>query len=126
MARPIPSDQGFNVDEAFCPDYHEAVELIGKRWNGAILRALLHGATRFAQIRDIIPELTDRMLATRLKELEAQGILSRTVTPATPVLIEYHLTQKGTDLEEAVTALSEWADRWAAPSTSQTSPPRGA
>lgn len=113
MATTPASDDGFDVDRAFCPDYHHAVELVGRRWNGVILRALLHGATRFAQLRGLIPELTDKMLSTRLKELEAEGLVTRTVTPTTPVRVEYHLTEKGRDLDRAVTALSEWADRWA-------------
>jgi DNA-binding HxlR family transcriptional regulator len=115
-------DDGFNLGEAFCPDFHHAVELIGRRWTGAILRALLHGATRFGQLRDVIPELTDKMLAARLKELEAEGILTRTVVPETPVRVVYDLTDKGRDLSRTVEALSEWADRWAADSSSSRTP----
>jgi DNA-binding HxlR family transcriptional regulator len=103
----------FDLEEAFCPSYHHAVELVGRRWTGAILRVLLHGATRFVQIRRLIPELTDKMLAARLKELEAEGIITRTVIPETPVRVEYQLTEKGHDLERAVAALGAWADRWA-------------
>ena len=101
-----------HFDEAFCPAYHEAVELIGRRWSGAILRALMFGATRFGEIRGLVPDLTDKMLAARLKELEAEGLVRREVIPDTPVRIEYRLTDKGRDLEHAVAALSEWADRW--------------
>ena len=105
---------GFEVDRAFCPDFHHAVEVIGRRWTGVILRALLHGATRFSQIRDVIPELTDKMLSARLRELEAEGIVARRVIGDVPVRVEYGLTEKGRDLSEAITALSDWADRWAA------------
>lgn len=101
-----------NFDEAFCPHYHRAVEIVGRRWNGAILRALMFGATRFVQIREMIPALTDRMLSTRLRELEAEGLITRTVIPDTPVRIEYHLTDKGRDLDKAVETLSTWADKW--------------
>ncbi|MEU6699875.1 helix-turn-helix domain-containing protein [Pseudonocardia sp. NPDC046786] len=102
----------YDLGEGFCPQYHHAVELIGRRWNGAILRELLLGSTRFGQIREAIPQLTDKMLAGRLRELEAEGVVSRTVHPETPVRIEYGLTDKGRDLEGAVAALSRWADRW--------------
>lgn len=100
------------MDRAFCPDFHHAVELIGRRWSGVILRALLHGATRFSEIRDVIPELTDKMLSARLRELEAEGIVARTVHDEVPVRVEYGLTEKGRDLSEAIRALSDWADRW--------------
>lgn len=79
-------------------------------------------ATRFVQIRQTIPHLTDKMLSNRLKELEAEGIIVRTVTPEMPVRVEYHLTEKGRDLERAVVALSEWTDRWAPASTEPTTP----
>lgn len=93
-------------------DGHHAVELIGRRWNGAILREMLMGASRFGEIRAAIPELTDKMLANRLRQLEAEGLIVRTVTAETPVRVEYTLTEQGRDLESAVAALSEWADRW--------------
>lgn len=96
----------------FCPKYHHAVELVGRRWTGAILRALLTGVSRFSEVCDTVPGLSDRMLAERLKELEAEGIVKRTVVPDTPVRIEYSLTEKGRDLEAIVTAVSDWADRW--------------
>lgn len=96
----------------FCPKYHRAVELIGRRWTGAILRALMSRVSRFSEICDTVPGLSDRMLAERLKELEAEGIVLRTVVPDTPVRIEYSLTDKGRDLEAIITAVSGWAERW--------------
>jgi DNA-binding HxlR family transcriptional regulator len=99
-------------EAAFCPYYHGAVELIGRRWTGAILRALLHGVGRFSELASAVPGLSDRMLAERLKELEGEGIVCRTVFPETPVRIEYSLTEKGRALESVVRALSEWAGEW--------------
>lgn len=99
-------------EAAFCPYYHRAVELIGRRWTGAILRALLYGVRRFSDLAHAVPGLSDRMLAERLKELEAEGIVCRTVYPETPVRIEYSLTEKGRALEAVVRALSEWAETW--------------
>lgn len=103
-----------HADDAFCPRYHYAVELVGKRWNGAILRALMWGATRWSELRSVIPQLTDRMLSERLKELEAEGLVERTVVPETPVRVEYHLTERGRALDRVVAALQEWADDWVA------------
>lgn len=96
----------------FCPRYHHAVEIIGRRWSGAIVRAMLAGATRFSEITGAVPGLSDRMCSERLKELEVEGLVTRTVTPATPVRIDYGLTDKGAALADAVTALSAWAEEW--------------
>lgn len=100
--------------EAFCPHYHHAIELIGRRWTGAIVRAMLRGKTRFSDITSAIPGLSDRLLSERLKELEAEGIVERRVYPETPVRIEYVLTEKGRALERAVTAVADWAESWLA------------
>ncbi len=97
---------------AFCPRYHQAVELIGRRWTGAIVRALLHGVTRFSGLTATIPGLSDRMLSERLKELETEGIVVRTVHPTTPVGVEYQLTPKGQALAAAVEAIAQWAEAW--------------
>jgi DNA-binding HxlR family transcriptional regulator len=96
----------------FCPRYHRAVEIVGRRWSGAIVRAMMTGRTRFAEIAAVVPGLSDRLLSQRLKELETEGIVAREVRPETPVRIEYRLTAKGAALAEAVEALSRWADEW--------------
>jgi DNA-binding HxlR family transcriptional regulator len=108
------------LDGAFCPVFHRAVELIGRRWTGAIVRALLLGARRFGELTETIPELSDRMLSERLKELEAEGIVARTVIPATPVRIEYHLTEKGRALAPVLDAVSAWAGEWLTPAGEST------
>jgi DNA-binding HxlR family transcriptional regulator len=95
-----------------CPRFHAAVELIGGRWTGAIIRTLLHGRTRYAVLRAAIPQISDRMLSARLKELEAERIVRRIVTPETPVRVEYELTKKGRDLNDAVSAIAAWAEAW--------------
>lgn len=99
---------------AFCPLYHHAVELIGRRWTGAILRAMLTGINRFSDLAAAVPGLSDRMLSERLKELEAEGIVRRVVVPETPVRITYELTEKGKDLSQVIEAVSAWAERWLA------------
>jgi DNA-binding HxlR family transcriptional regulator len=95
-----------------CPRYHRAVELIGRRWTGAIMVLLLQGSTRFNELASSIPEMSDRMLSERLKELEVEGIVRRIVLPETPVRVEYQLTDKGHALQAAVSAISEWAEAW--------------
>ena len=95
-----------------CPRFHYAVELIGRRWTGAILQALLGGATRYSDITHAVPGLSDRLLSERLRELEAEGIVERTVIPEMPVRIEYHLTEKGRSLEAVLASVSHWAETW--------------
>ena len=67
------------LDPALCPRFHRAVELIGRRWSGAILRVMQAGASRFAEIKHAVPDISDKMLADRLKELEAEGLVARVV-----------------------------------------------
>jgi len=97
-----------------CPRYHHAVELIGRKWTGAILSSMQMGRTRFTEIAAMVPGLSDRLLSERLKELESEGIVTRIVTPDTPVKIEYRLTDKGEALEGVTAAISEWAENWVA------------
>ena len=98
--------------EHCCSLYHRAVELIGKRWTGAILFVLLDGPLHFSAIRQLVPDLSDRLLSERLKELEAEGIVEREVLEGAPVRVEYRLTDKGRALEPAVRALKTWAREW--------------
>ena len=109
---PLPESSHLS---AFCPTYHRAVELIGRRWTGAIVRAMLSGAVRFSDILAAVPGLSDRLLSERLKELEAEGIVIRTVVPSTPVRIDYALTDKGQALDAVILAISDWAETWLAP-----------
>ena len=96
----------------FCPRYHRAMEILGRRWTGAIVRALLSGQSRFSQLAASIPGLSDRLLSERLHELESEEIVTRHVIPEKPVRVEYHLTPKGRDLATAVVAVTEWAEKW--------------
>src|SRR6476620_2668583 len=96
----------------FCPVFHHAVEVIGGRWTGAIIRAMLGGATRFSDLRQTVPGLSDRMLSERLKELEVEGIVERSVIPLTPVRVEYRLTDKGRALSGVFESISAWASAW--------------
>lgn len=95
-----------------CVYYHRAVELIGKRWTGAIVAVLLDGPLHFSEIRRLVPEISDRLLSERLKELEAEGMVERRVIDGSPVRTEYSLTEKGRSLEPAVRALQRWGRSW--------------
>ena len=104
-------------DEVFgyCPRFHAAVELIGSRWTGAILLVMLGGADRFSTIHKQIPGLSDRLLAGRLRELEAAGLVHRDVSDTRPVTITYTLTEKGQALAPVVEELLDWAQTWHEP-----------
>jgi DNA-binding HxlR family transcriptional regulator len=105
-----------------CARFHRAVELIGGRWTGAVIQLLLNGRMRFAQLRDAIPDISDRMLSERLRELEAEGIVERIVVPETPVRVEYELTEKGRALEQALVSVGKWAERWVTEPRAQRQP----
>ena len=92
-----------------CSRYHRAVELVGKRWTGAIRLVLLEGPLRFCEITQVVPALSDRLLSERLKELEAEDIVQRRVYDGAPVRVEYSLTEKGRALEPALRALKSWS-----------------
>jgi DNA-binding HxlR family transcriptional regulator len=95
-----------------CPYYHEAIELLGKRWTGAIVHVLMPGPMRFSEIAQAIPQISDRLLSMRLKELESFGIIARRVWDAAPVRVEYELTAKGEALGPTITELRRWAREW--------------
>jgi DNA-binding HxlR family transcriptional regulator len=98
--------------ESCCSAYHQAVELIGKRWTGAIVFVLLDGPLRFSEVKVLVPDLSDRLLSERMKELEAEGIVERRVIDEMPVRVQYGLTVKGRALEPAVRSLKVWARSW--------------
>jgi DNA-binding HxlR family transcriptional regulator len=95
-----------------CARFHAAIELIGARWSGAVLRALFTGSHRFADIRAAIPGVSDMMLTRRLRELEAAGLVQRKVITASPVRVEYHLTQMGREAGPVLDAVIGWSHKW--------------
>ena len=99
-------------ETALCARFHKAIELVGRRWSGAIIQMLFRKPARFAELRGAVPDITDRMLSERLQELEEEGLVVRTVIPETPVRVEYQLSAKGRALEPAMVAIGKWAEHW--------------
>jgi DNA-binding HxlR family transcriptional regulator len=97
---------------AICPKFHKAIELVGSRWTGAVLQVLMAGPSRFSTIREAVGDISDRMLSERLRELEREAIVSRTVLPDPPIRVEYALTDKGHELHTSLAAVARWAERW--------------
>ncbi len=95
-----------------CPDFHAAIELIGKRWTGAIVCALTEGPMRFGELGKVVPGLSDRLLSQRLRELEEEGLVEREVEAGSPVRVTYSLTAVGRDLGPSIHAIKSWAKRW--------------
>jgi DNA-binding HxlR family transcriptional regulator len=95
-----------------CPHFHAAIELIGKRWTGAIVSALTEGPLRFGELAKAVPGLSDRLLSQRLRELEEEGLVEREVEAGTPVRVTYSLTEVGRELRPAIAELKVWANRW--------------
>ncbi len=98
----------------FCPLYARALDVLGRRWTGLILRVLLTGPHRFNAILSAVPGLSDPLLTQRLRELEAEGLVVRRVLPGSPVRVEYELTEAGRALEHVVREISAWASQWLA------------
>jgi DNA-binding HxlR family transcriptional regulator len=106
--------------EPLCASYTRAIEIIGRRWTGGILWSLMGGRTRFSEIAHAIPGLSDRLLSERLKELEAEGLVVRTVTACTPVRIDYSLTEKARALVPVLRSLKKWSETWLGESAATT------
>ncbi|KAA6451796.1 winged helix-turn-helix transcriptional regulator [Bacillus swezeyi] len=93
-----------------CPKMEAAFSLLGKRWNGLIIHVLLDGPKRFKDLTEMIPMISQKMLAERLKELEHGGIVERQVLPETPVKVIYQLTDKGIALKPVLKEIQNWAE----------------
>src|SRR3954452_12913441 len=97
---------------AVCPHFHHAIELIGKRWTGAIVCALTEGPMRYCELGKAVSGLSDRLLSQRLRELEEEGLVERQVEAGTPVRVTYSLTEAGRQLDPVLSELKSWARRW--------------
>ena len=113
LEEPRPEAGDCAANPSCCPRFHEAVELVGKRWTGAILAVLLQGGPmRFSEVAQAVPDLSDRLLSERVKELEKRGMVDRRVASSSPARVEYELTPMGRDLAPALQELEAWANRW--------------
>ncbi len=95
-----------------CPRYEHAAQLLGKRWTGLLLDALMNGPRRFCELTSLVEGLSDRVLSDRLRELEVEGVVQRVVYPNIPVRVEYQLTEKGYALKPVIDAIHTWANTW--------------
>lgn len=97
---------------AFCPRFQYTIELIGRRWVGAVIRALASDPRRFNELLAGIPGLSDRLLTERLRELETEGLVARHVHDSRPIRVSYELTESGRSLVPIIREISDWSERW--------------
>ena len=106
-----PAEHGDGLSQ-FCPRFQYAIELIGRRWVGAVLRVLVAGPARFNELLAAVPNLSDRLLTERLRELEREGLVTRTVSADRPIRVTYSLTECGRSLSEIICTIGTWSERW--------------
>ncbi|MDT3424795.1 DNA-binding HxlR family transcriptional regulator [Paenibacillus forsythiae] len=99
-------------DFVMCPRFEKAVDMLSKRWVALIVFVLIPGPRRFGEIEGCLSNLSGKVLSDRLKELENEGIIQRTVYPEIPVRIEYSLTAKGTALAPILKEIGSWSSEW--------------
>ncbi|MBS7541559.1 winged helix-turn-helix transcriptional regulator [Ancylobacter oerskovii] len=93
-----------------CP-VEAALEIIGAKWKGGVIYHLLDGELRFMELQRRMPTVTQRILSKALRELEADGVILRTVYPTVPPQVGYRLTPDGEALREPVLGLRAWGAR---------------
>lgn len=89
-------------------DISATLEVISGRWKSVILFYLLSGTRRFSEIKRFVPGITQRVLTAQLRELEADGIVSRNVYPVIPPKVEYSVTPFGRTLEPVLLSMCDW------------------
>jgi DNA-binding HxlR family transcriptional regulator len=99
---------GEQEDTAICSHISRMLARISDKWTLLVVRALGHGPLRFNALRREMGEISQKVLASTLRDLEENGFVTRTVTPVTPPKVEYALTDLGRDLLNPVQALADW------------------
>ncbi|SOD63231.1 transcriptional regulator, HxlR family [Streptomyces zhaozhouensis] len=89
---------------------NEVFGVLGKRWNGLLIAALMAGPGHFAELRRVVPGISERMLSDRLSELAEAGLVAREVHNGPPLRVSYRLTEAGQGLRPALTELTRWAE----------------
>jgi DNA-binding HxlR family transcriptional regulator len=95
-------------DTARCEHISRLLARISDKWSMLVIRVLGRGPCRFNALRREVGEISQKVLASTLRDLEENGFVSRTVTPVTPPQVEYALTDLGREFLEPVRALAEW------------------
>lgn len=89
------------------------MDLIGGKWKLIILWYLLDASKRFSQLNRLMPNITQKMLTTQLRELEEKGLINRHVYPQVPPKVEYSLTEQGYSLKHILNDICSWSTSYA-------------
>lgn len=108
MANNQSTEPGAFTEET-CP-VTRAVQVIGGKWKLSIVFHLMGGTRRFGELRRLIPGVTQQMLTSQLRELEADGIVHRKVYAEVPPKVEYSLTEVGQELKAVTRHLEKWGE----------------
>jgi DNA-binding HxlR family transcriptional regulator len=92
-----------------CRTISNLLQRVGDKWSVLVVMTLSDGSRRFNELRREIPSVSQRMLTLTLRNLERDGLVSRTVTPSIPPRVDYELTELGHSLKGPVLGLSQWA-----------------
>ena len=92
-----------------CP-VETTLMLIGDKWKVLILRDLMPGTKRFGELQRSVGHVSQKVLTAQLREMEAQGLVLRTVYPEVPPRVEYSLTELGRSLEPILDAMRNWGE----------------
>ncbi|MES0838310.1 MULTISPECIES: winged helix-turn-helix transcriptional regulator [Nocardiopsidaceae] len=103
------ADEFEYIDDEVCRSFQRSVEIVGKKWTASVLLASVRGARRFVEYRSYVPGISNQLLSQRLRELQAHGLIDRTVVPTTPVQILYRPTERGAGLMRVLHPLVEWS-----------------
>ncbi|HVR04603.1 MAG TPA: helix-turn-helix domain-containing protein [Solirubrobacteraceae bacterium] len=90
-------------------EVRQTADLLERRWQLSIIYAALSGAIRFSEFAEAVDGISPRMLSERLRDLEAAGLVQRTVLPTSPPTVEYRLTERGRRLRPLVEAMRDYA-----------------
>ncbi|WP_086941806.1 MULTISPECIES: winged helix-turn-helix transcriptional regulator [Trichococcus] len=100
------------VKKCICPKFEKTFSILGKKWTGLIIEVLMDGDKRFKELAAQIPNVSDRVLVERLKELEDEKIVVRTENPAAAIKVMYGLSEKGKALNSVMQEIQTWSDAW--------------
>ena len=105
-----------NAEEQKCKMINNMWEVLGRRWALLILRNLTtKEAVRFNELKKLMPGISSTVLATRLLEMEREGLISKKIYPEIPPKVEYRLTARARELGVILKDLGRWAQRWKSP-----------
>ncbi|QNG20846.1 helix-turn-helix transcriptional regulator [Rhodococcus triatomae] len=101
--------QAYDAFMAACPS-RMLLERIGDKWVGLVLSALTDGPLRYGELRRHIAGVSQKMLTQTLRNLESDGLVTRTVTAEVPVRVDYELTPLGRSLRDVLAQVKQWAE----------------